>query len=169
MSNNMTVHKWYWIWDFEKEEKWLNEMAMQGWTLAFVGWFRYTFQKTEPDEYIVRLEMHEASDSSYVSFMEETGAEYIGRVTRWIYFRRKSELGSFDIFSDIDSKIAQLQKIAALLLVLGLMNLLIGILNSFNTPQFSWMNIVVGSLLMYGLGRIHGMKEYLENERKLRE
>ena len=37
MSNNMTVHKWYWVWDFEKEEKWLYEMAMQGWTLASVG------------------------------------------------------------------------------------------------------------------------------------
>ena len=169
MSNNMTVHKWYWVWDFEKEEKWLNEMAMQGWTLASVGWCTYTFEKTEPDEYIIRLEMHGDTDASYVSFMEETGAEYIGRVMRWLYFRRKSELGSFDIFSDIDSKIAQLQQIAVLLLVLGLMNLLLGILNSFRSPQFSWMNIVVGSLLMYGLGRIHGMKEYLENERKLRE
>ena len=49
------------------------------------------------------------------------------------------------------------------------MNLLIGILNSFNTPQFSRMNIVAGSLLMYGLRRNHGMKGYPENERKLRK
>lgn len=22
-----TVHKWFWVWDFDKEEKWLNIMA----------------------------------------------------------------------------------------------------------------------------------------------
>ncbi len=169
MTERITVHKWYWVWDFEKEERWLNEMAMQGWTLASVGWCTYTFEKTEPDAYIIRLEMHGAADTSYVSFMEETGAEYIGRVMRWIYFRRKSGLGPFDIFSDIDSKVGHLRNIAGLLLLLGIMNLMIGILNSFNTPQFSWMNVLVGSLLMYGLGRIHGKKEYLENERKLVE
>ena len=30
-----TIRKWFWTWDFEKEEKWLNEMAAQG--LALVG------------------------------------------------------------------------------------------------------------------------------------
>ena len=40
-----TVWKWYFVWDFEKEEEWLNEMAEQGWILSSVGWCRYTFTK----------------------------------------------------------------------------------------------------------------------------
>ena len=27
MSETKTLHKWFWVWEFEKEERWLNEMA----------------------------------------------------------------------------------------------------------------------------------------------
>ena len=27
------VTRWYWVWDYEKEELWLNAMAQEGWTL----------------------------------------------------------------------------------------------------------------------------------------
>ena len=33
MSERKTVRKWFWAWDFEKEEEWLNDMAMSGWVL----------------------------------------------------------------------------------------------------------------------------------------
>ena len=31
------VKKWIWIWDFDKEERWLNTMAPSGWVLGKVG------------------------------------------------------------------------------------------------------------------------------------
>ena len=52
-----TVHKWPWVWDFDKEEDWLNEMAQEGWALESVGFCTYTFRRCEPGEYIIRLEM----------------------------------------------------------------------------------------------------------------
>ena len=30
MTERKTVWKWFWVWDFEKEERWLNEMALAG-------------------------------------------------------------------------------------------------------------------------------------------
>ena len=33
MSERKTIHRVFWEWDFEKEERWLNEMAMNGWAL----------------------------------------------------------------------------------------------------------------------------------------
>ena len=27
MTERKTLYKWLWAWDFEKEERWLNEMA----------------------------------------------------------------------------------------------------------------------------------------------
>ena len=104
MAERKTVHKWLWVWDFEKEERWLNEMAMDGWALCKVGFCTYVFERTQPGEYIIRLELHQ-HDERYIEFMHDTGAEVAGRIFAWIYFRRKSELGAFDIFSDIDSKI----------------------------------------------------------------
>lgn len=51
--------KWrvFWLWDFDKEERWLNEMASQGWQLRHPGFCNYLFEKGEPGEYVYRLEM----------------------------------------------------------------------------------------------------------------
>ena len=35
MKERKTVDKWWFVWDYDKEEKWLNDMARQGWVLDF--------------------------------------------------------------------------------------------------------------------------------------
>ena len=169
MMERKTIRKWFWVWEFDKEEQWLNTMAQSGWVLDSVGFCKYNFVKCEPGEYTVRLEMHDPDDE-YVAFMEETGAEYIGRMVKWIYFRKKALDGPFEIFSDIDSRISQLDKISKLTAALGFANLAIGLANSFNpVTNVGWVNLIVCAVLMYGLGRIHSKKEVLEKERMVRE
>ena len=168
MENRKTIKKWFWIWDFEKEEDWLNEMAINGWVLESIGFCTYHFVRCEPGEYTVRLEMH-SYDETYLSFMKETGADYVGRMAMWIYFRKKTADGSFDLFSDIDSRISHLDKIGKWLSVIGGANLVIGIANTFNPARIGWINLLCATLLMYALGRIHGKKEALERERLLHE
>lgn len=169
MPERMTVRKWVWVWDFDKEERWLNTMAQQGWVLDRVGYCRYEFVRCEPGEYIVRLEMR-AHDEGYLSFMADTGAEYVGRMAKWIYFRRKAEYGPFDIFSDLDSRLAHLKKISRMLRLLGFANLLMGIANSLDpVVGMGWVYLVCATLLMYGLGRIEGKEESLEQDRLLME
>ena len=48
MENRKTIRKWVWVWDFDKEEEWLNEMAMNGWVLESVGLCTYNFVRCEP-------------------------------------------------------------------------------------------------------------------------
>ena len=168
MISRKTIRKWFWVWDFEKEEDWLNEMAMNGWVLEYVGLASYHFVRCEPGEYSVRLEMH-PYDEAYLSFMQETGAEYVGRMMMWIYFRKKTADGPFDLFSDIDSRISHLDKISRILTIIGAGNLMIGVVNSFNPSHVGWINLLVAAFLMYALGRIHGKKESLEKERVLHE
>lgn len=168
MQERRTMHKWFWVWEFDKEEAWLNEMANTGWVLDCVGFCKYTFVKSEPEEYTVRLEMHD-HDQGYIDFVEETGAEYVGRMARWIYFRKRTENGRFEIFSDIDSRIQHLDRIGKMLTIVGIANLLIGIANTFNYINIGWINLLCATLLMYGLGRIHGKKESLERDRILRD
>lgn len=165
---NKTVRKWFWVWSFEKEEEWLNEMAMNGWVLESVGCCTYHFVRCQPGEYSVRLEMH-PYDEAYLSFMQETGAEYVGRMMMWIYFRKKTADGPFDLFSDIDSRIGHLDKIGKMLSVIGFANLVIGVANTVSPARLGWINLLCATLLMYGLGRIHGKKEALEKERLLHE
>ena len=144
MNTRKTIHKVYLAWDFKKEELWLNEMAAEGWALEHAAFCSYTF-------------------------VEETGAEYVGGCVNWIYFRRKAELGSFDLFSDIDSRIAHLARIGKSLWLICLANLIIGVVNIIDGQTFSIVNLLCSVLLAYGLGRIHGMKASLEEERALHE
>jgi hypothetical protein len=56
-----------------------------------------------------------------------------------------------------------------MLLVVGIMNLVIGVLNAFSGNAVGAVNVALATLLMYGLGRIHGKIEQLELERTLHE
>ena len=161
------VTKWYWVWDYEKEELWLNAMAQEGWALQRVGFATYFFEKTEPGEYIVRLECRK-KDEGYVSFVTDMGAEYIGRIAMWVYFRRKSELGEFELNSDLDSRIDQLTKIGRMLLGVGVGNLLIG-LSNLRYNGVGVINLICAGFLAYAYGRIQGKKDELQRERQLHE
>lgn len=167
MNERKTIYKWFWVWDFEKEEDWLNDMALQGWVLDNVGFCTYHFVRCEPGEYIVRLQLTDA-DSNYIDFMNEIHAEYIGRMIKWVYFRRKTDYGFFEINSNLDSRIAHLNRIGNMLSAIGFANILIGIANSTH-GSLGIINLLCGCVLMYGLGRIHGKKEDLEKERNLHE
>ena len=163
------IKKWIWVWQFEEEELWLNAMAQQGWVLDKLGFCRYEFVRCEPGEYTVRLEMRE-HDEGYLGFMAETGAEYVGRMMKWIYFRKKTELGQFELFSDMESRVAYLDKMCRMLRGVGIANLLIGVANTLTIAHpVAMVNLLAATLLMYALGRIEGKKEALEKDRLLME
>ncbi len=167
MSERKTIHKAYWEWDFKKEELWLNEMAHEGWVLEHVSFCTYTFVRCEPGEYIIRMEMNE--NKGYRSFVESLNAECVGDLLGWLYFRRKAELGAFDLLSDMDSRIAHLERIGKTLWILCFANLAIGVFSVLSAGWYAVINLLCATLLAYGLGRIHGMKAMLEDERALHE
>lgn len=125
---NTVIHKWFWAWSFEKEENWLNEMAGRGMHLVHASFCRYEFAPGRPGEYTVRLELLDnlpahPESVRYIQFLEDTGAEYVGAVARWVYLRKQKDKGEFDLFSDNQSRIRHLGRILTLLGVLGAVNL----------------------------------------------
>ena len=161
------VTRWYWVWDYEKEELWLNAMAQEGWALQRVGFATYYFERTEPGEYVVRLECRK-KDEGYVSFVTDMGAEYVGRIAMWVYFRRKAELGEFELNGDLDSRIEQLTTIGRMLLLVGIGNLLIG-LSNLRYNGIGVINLICAGFLAYAYGRIQGKRDELQRERQLHE
>lgn len=129
------VHKIYW--NYEKEERWLNEMASKGLHFIDYTFCRYLFVKGAPAEYVYRIELlpnlvaHPESQS-YIEFMESVGVEYMGKWWRWVFFRKKASLGPFEIFSDYDSKIRHYKRVSALMGSLGALNLFAFLLNVAN-------------------------------------
>ena len=165
------IRKWFFVWDFEKEERWLDDMAKQGWVLDGVGFGKYRFVPCEPGAYAVRLEMlnwlpRSEEGRKYIGFVEETGAEFVASYMRWVYFRKKVADGPFDLFSDIDSRVRHLDAIIKLVGGVGLANLAIGV-GSLKT--LGWINFACAALMAYCAWRLNRKKERLQEERKLHE
>lgn len=120
--------------DFEKEEKWLNEMSAKG--LHFIGlsFPQYIFEEGQPGEYTYRLELLDSFPShiesiKYMEFAEETGVERVDTFWRWVYFRKKTTDGPFDLFSDCKSKIRHYQRVMTVIGAILILNIAVGIYN----------------------------------------
>jgi len=48
------IHKLFWIWQLDKEEDWINEMARHGYSLEHAGRVSFEFDETEPGLYEYR-------------------------------------------------------------------------------------------------------------------
>ena len=146
------IHKIFWIWESDKEEEWLNTMSAEGWLLCDVGLCRYTFAEGTPGEYQYRLELLDNWPShpksiEYLHFLEETGAEHIGSVLRWVYIRKMAGADGFDLFSDIRSRIHHLDRILFLAGIAGGLNFM----NAVNCISRWQQTYVQGDMVMAAL------------------
>ena len=176
-----TVRKWFWVWDFDKEEQWLNDMAAQGLALVDVGFCRYEFEECPLGEYQIRLELLENQmkhDESrqYIRFLEETGVEQVGNYFRWAYFRKKAADGPFDLYSDLESRIKHLKRIIALVLPISAANLCIGFSNVGNAVRtgiglanVGYINLALGILGCFGAWKLSKKRKRLEAEAQIFE
>ena len=165
-----TIHKWFWLWDFDKEEDWLNDMASKGLALTNVGFCRYEFENTQPGEYRIGLEYLDnwpshAESQNYIRFLEESGIEHVGSLTRWIYVRTKTDSTNV-LHSDTDSRIKHLNRLIPLPLILGLSNFSIAMsgLTSRSLAAGS-INLTVAILMAFGTLKIYLKKRKLEKTR----
>ena len=152
------IHRTFFIWNFEKEINWLNEMSRQGWQLCRAGFFVYEFEQGEPGEYQYQLQLLRKTDPDYLACLEDTGIQVVGRCLNWIYLKKKSDGQPFEIFSDLKDVIRHLDGVMALCGVIMAANLLPGLTNlaNSNLHQLSWLNLAVAAVGAFGF-----CKQYL--------
>lgn len=136
--------------NYQKEEKWINEMAASGWHLVGYKIGRYTFEKGVPGEYDYCIELLEDAPATekgieYLTFMEEAGIECVASNLSWVYFRKKSTGEPFMIYTDYASRKKHLQRIMGALAIVLLLNLGIAIFNTV-LATFSSINFYVSIL-----------------------
>ncbi|MCM3388405.1 DUF2812 domain-containing protein [Ureibacillus chungkukjangi] len=128
--------------DYEKEEKWVNLMAVKGWNLYSFGLGYYTFEKGDPGQYIYRNEMiHNLGvkdeRDEYINFLQSSGVELVKVFFNWAYFRKKASEGPFELYSDITSKLAYQKRICKLFLIAFFINVVAGISNLILEEKFN--------------------------------
>ena len=100
--------------DKDKETKWLNDMADQGWAMNgfFAGFYR--FEPCEKGKYTYQIdfgnEFFSVSDD-YREFMSDSDIEIIQSWGFWVFLRKLSSEGEFQLYTDVDSQIEHYKKI----------------------------------------------------------
>jgi hypothetical protein len=161
-----TVFHFFLTWNEEREERWLEAMAGQGWHLAAVkvGMF-FRFEKGEPRAMVYRLDYiggRKIDRGEYLGIFKAAGWEHAATWSDWQYFRTPKGAGpSPEIFTDRDSRISKYKRILALLLfffVFGIWN--VG--NLFRSrARYGWIwdvtiifQLLVLVLFGYGIVRL---------------
>ncbi len=174
-----------WMIAYEKEEKWLNEMAAIGMNLIHYSWCKYLFEEGKPGEYAYRIEFlknHSRHPESiaYIRFMEEMGIECVSTYLNWVYFRKKTADGPFDIFTDSDSKIAHISRVSSFMVVLlavsafGVgINFIMSLIKENTFAPTNFICAIVALVLFFALAPIylsyHSKLKKLKADRQLRE
>lgn len=178
----ITKYKLFWVWQHEQEEEWLNAMSAEGLQLSSVGFCRYTFEEGEAGAYQYRLELLESlptapQSKEYLRFMEDMGVEHVGSLFGWVYFRKKTSEGAFDLYSDTASRLKHFGRMRSLVLVGLLLNLFAGLLNlgiSFHdglefNGRISLISFGVSALLFYAWVKLRQKIQAIKQERFISE
>ena len=178
--NKKTEYRLNFIWDYDKEENWINEEAKNGWRLDKYFFIKYDFVSCEPGEYEYRIQLLDESAKSaknrdYLAFLREMGINVVSKWFRWIYLEKKSDGTPFELFSDRNSRLKHMKSVLTLIKTVGGMNgfigvtnVLIGIIHSLNGTlygSFNYigvLNILVAVLSYYGAKRLKKISENLE-------
>ncbi|NLD16327.1 MAG: DUF2812 domain-containing protein [Tissierellia bacterium] len=113
--DSITKFNFFTISDYEKEEKYLREMANKGYHLEsifFPGF--YKFQKGEPKDIVYRLDFNNfkgGEKNSYIKLFEDYGWEYLLEFVGWSYFRKDAKEADIEIFSDDESRLNLVNRI----------------------------------------------------------
>jgi hypothetical protein len=145
-TNKLTQFKWFWAWEDEKEEAWLEAMSQSGWHLFNPGLpCVYHFIQGEPRDYSYRLDFRTGSRKSlqeYLQICRDAGWEMLGRMSSWYYFRKEYRGGvKPEFFSDKDSKVQKYRR-QLIFLVIFLPIMINGMLSLSRTDNSGFLSAV---------------------------
>lgn len=98
-----------WFVDFDKEEKWINDMAKRGWAFWHTNGLLYRFKQCEAGEFIYQIDFDERDRSEavgdYVVFRTQCGDKFVHQWKSKIYWRRATSAGPFEAEGNITAKL----------------------------------------------------------------
>ena len=137
--------------DPERIEEQANRMAKEGWLLEKFGSLVSAYRRGEPNEYEYRVQVKEAGIDrlTYIAELTEFGIEEVGGVGDLLVLRKKADGTPFDLYSDLDSLIAQQKKAVRYLRA--------GLIMSFFWGSMMLMNVLTTLMNANVIGRYAGV------------
>lgn len=116
MKEYKKVWNIFFISQAEEEERWLNEMARNGWNFVRVQCLcRYVFKRGKPGEFIYKLDLpenmpHGLGKEEYYNFLTECGIRIVCDRKDWMYLQKRAADGPFNNENDTFAKLKMTNK-----------------------------------------------------------
>lgn len=137
--------------DPERIEEQANRMAKEDWILEKFGSLFSTYRRGKAGEYEYRVQVKEAGIDrlTYIAELTEFGIEEVGSVGDLLILRKSSDGTPFELYSDLDSRIAQQKKAVRYLRK--------GLIMSFFWGSMMLMNVLTTLMNANVIGRYAGV------------
>jgi len=159
-KTHRTVFKWFWAWQDEAEEAWLEQMALDGWHLVAIPFLAsYRFEKGAPQRKVFRLDFFASRKDygAYRQLFQDAGWDHLGEMGGWQYFCKAAAPGETpEIYTDSASKAQKFTRVMLFLSILLAVNLFLLVipLGSGTYAVLRWMGILLTIFYIFGLVKI---------------
>ena len=178
-KNERKQFKYFSIFEYEKEEKYLREMHKSGWRfLKVTGLGVYHFEKCIPADVIYQLDYNQDSKEhkdEYLQMFSDCGWEHIQEYAGYSYFRKPAaEMnGDEEIFCDNESKLQMMERVLKgrmlpLLIIFFCCLVPQFVIHTFSTHNYAAAGVIAGVLLLYIAVFTYAVVNYLKakNDRR---
>ena len=172
-KTKVTKFRWFWAWQDDAEENWLEKMSQKGYHLSSVHLpCFYEFLVAEPRDYVYRMDyhsFHKKDKEEYLQLFQDAGWEHIGEMSAWQYFRKEAKQGeTTEIFTDVESKIAKYKRVLAFLWVFWIPLLVIFGGRILTDSPYPWWGVIQIIILLVLLLFTYAIIRLLMRIRQLR-
>lgn len=171
-STTIRKFRWFWAWDDDKEEDWLQDMSNKGYHMTRVVFPGiYTFEPGENRNYVYRLDYSPdiKMKEDYLNLFLDAGWDYLGSMNYWQYFRKEATGSDVpQIFTDNESKTVKYKRVISLLaaiLPLTIINI-VNLSNMSFRPVAEWLTVLMVLcliLIVYGIVKMSIRINQLKN------
>lgn len=177
MSENLIKFKWWWSWNSDDFESYLENMAQNGWLLKSAGFglIYLSFEKSQPQNVRYCLDYNSKYTEEYTQIVSDDGWKLLGKSSGWILWSKAYTDTRPNLFTDKTSLIDRNKRLLSFSAIILATQIPIGIINFnslFNGSEshsgpFRW--IVLGLYLFIITTFIYAIFKMLMENKNLKE
>ncbi len=170
----MKIKKSRFFIDYEKEEKWINEMAEKGYILVDISFGTYIFEENQEHKYIYRMEKISLKPESeeykeYIKSIQLEEIELVAKNGYWHYFRKDNDGIDFKVYVNRENRLYHHRAVSNIYLAIGFLNFIIA-MTSFRFIGANFWGMIYGTItVLCGIVALYMLKEYWVSYRKVIE
>ncbi|MBB6670359.1 DUF2812 domain-containing protein [Cohnella nanjingensis] len=171
MSNVKRVKKWWFSWDSDKIEQWIEEMEAQGWHLTAVtgNAIHFAFEKGEPRRMRYCVDYQSARNRDYIALCQDAGWELLYDKMGWYVWRMPYTDTRPELYSDVDSLMDRNKRLIAMMatLTFAQIPIIVALFSTLN--RFPYIYLIYAALFaffLFGIVRLNAANTRLRGRRE---